>query len=101
MKLSENVQDTLCNKNLSEGKNKHFTGFGIIGPFLGPIKNAWYHIEKALLVVHGVCIKGSGLEKLLGKHNLSISGMENTILNVSVIKQVIYGLQISACAIYR
>ena len=41
-----------------------------------------FHIEKASLVVYGASIKGSGLEKLLGQSNLSISGMENTILTL-------------------
>ena len=34
------------------------------------------HIEKALLIVHGEFITGSGLDKLLGQSNLSITAME-------------------------
>ena len=59
------------------------------------------HIEKALLIVHGEFIKGSGLDKLLGQSNLSITGMENTVVNVTHVKRCRYGLQISACAIYQ
>ena len=59
------------------------------------------HIEKALLIVHGEFIKGSGLDKLLGQSNLSITGMENTVINVTDIKRCRYSLQISACAIYQ
>ena len=57
------------------------------------------HIEKALLIFHGEFTKGSGLDKLLGQSNLSITGMENTVVNVTDIKRCRYGLQISACAI--
>ena len=59
------------------------------------------HIEKALLIVHGEFIKASGLDKLLSQSNLSITGMENTVVNVTDIKRCRYGLQISACAIYQ
>ena len=59
------------------------------------------HIEKALLIVHGEFIKGSGLDKLLGQSNLSITDKENSVVNVTEIKSCIYGLQISACAIYQ
>ena len=55
------------------------------------------HIEKALLLVHGEFIKGSGLDKLLGQSNLSITGMEDTFVNVTDTKRCIYALQISAC----
>ena len=70
------------------GNSKYFSLFG------------GFHIEKALLIVHGEFIKGSGLDKLLGQSNLSITGMENTVVNVTDIKRCRYGLQISACAIY-
>ena len=59
------------------------------------------HIEKTRLIVHGEFIKGSGLDKLLGQSNLSITGMENTVVNVTDTKKCRYGLQISACAIYQ
>ena len=59
------------------------------------------HIEKALLIVHGEFITGSGLDKLLGPSNLSITAMENTVVNVTDIKRCRYGLRISACAIYQ
>ena len=71
------------------GNSKYFSLFGGL------------HIEKALLIVHGEFIKGSGLDKLLGQSNLSITGMENTVVNVTDIKRCRYGLQISACAIYQ
>ena len=71
------------------GNSKYFSLFGGL------------HIEKALLIVHGEFIKGSGLDKLLGQSNLSITGMENTVVNVADIKRCRYGLQISACAIYQ
>ena len=70
------------------GDSKYFTLFGGL------------HIEKAF-IVHGKFIKGSGLEKLLGQSNLSITGLDNAVLNVSDIKRSRYGLQLSACAIYQ
>ena len=57
------------------GNSKYFSLFGGL------------HIEKALLIVHGEFIKGSGLDKLLGQSNLSITGMENTVVNVTDIKR--------------
>ena len=49
----------------------------------------------------GEFIKSSGLEKLFGQRHLSITGMENIFVNVSDIKRCRYGLQLSACAIYK
>ena len=46
-------------------------------------------------------IKGSGLDKLLGQSNLSITGMENTVVNVTDIKRCRCSLQTSASAIYQ
>ena len=71
------------------GNSKYFSLFG------------GFHIEKALLIVHGEFIKGSGLDKLLGQSNLSITGMENTVVNVTDIKRCRYSLQTSASAIYQ
>ena len=71
------------------GNSKYFSLFGGL------------HIGKALLIVHGEFIKGSGLDKLLGQSNLSITVMENTVVNVTDIKRCRYGLQVSACAIYQ
>ena len=62
------------------GNSKYFSLFGGL------------HIEKALLIVHGEFITGSGLDKLLGQSNLSITGMENTVVNVNDIKRCRYGL---------
>ena len=56
------------------------------------------HIVKTLLIVYG---EFNGLDKLLSQSNLSITGMENTVVNVTDIKRCRYGLQISACAIYQ
>ena len=58
-------------------------------------------MKKAPLIVHGEFIKDSGLDKLLGQSNLSITSMENTVVSVTDIKRCRYGLQISACAIYQ
>ena len=57
------------------------------------------HIEKALLIAHGEFITGSGLDKLLRESNWSITGMENTFINVTDIKRCRHNLQISACVI--
>ena len=59
------------------------------------------HIEKALIIVHGEFTDGNDLDKLLGQSNLSITGMENTVINVTDIKRCRYSLQISASAIYQ
>ena len=59
------------------------------------------HVEKSLLTVHGEFIKGSDLPELLGQSNLSITGIENTTVDVNHIKRARYGLQISACVIYH
>ena len=74
--------------------------------FSEPFSNSKYfslfgrlHIEKALLIAHGKFITGSGLDKLLRESNWSITGMENTFVNVTDIKRCRYSLQISACVI--
>ena len=59
------------------GNSKYFSLFGGL------------HIEKALLIVHGEFIKGSGLDKLLGQSNLSITDKENSVVNVTEIKRCI------------
>ena len=44
------------------------------------------HVEKCLLVIHGQYTTGSELSMLLGKSNLSIIGLENTLVNANDIK---------------
>ena len=62
---------------------------------------AGMHVEKFLLVIVGQYTKGSGLEKILGKSNLSVIGLENIMVNASDIKRARYALQVSACAIFK
>ena len=59
------------------------------------------HVEKCVLGIHGQYTKGSGLSKLLGKSNLSISGLENTLVNANNIKCARYAVQVAACALYE
>ena len=59
------------------------------------------HVEKSLLVIHGQFIKGSCLAEVLGKSNLSVIGLENTLLNANDIKRARYAVQVAACAIYE
>ena len=54
-----------------------------------------------MLVVHGQYTKGSGVSKLLGKSNLSIIGLENTLVNANNIKRARYAVQVAACALYE
>lgn len=74
--------------------------------FLHLFQNYFYlfgglHVEKSLLVIHGQFIKGSGLAEVLGKSNLSVIGLENTLLNANDIKRARYAVQVAACAIYE
>ena len=57
--------------------------------------------RKTLLIIHGKFIEGSGLDKRLDQRNLSITAIENRVVNITDIKSCRYGLQISACAIYQ
>ena len=59
------------------------------------------HVEKSLLVIHGEYIKGSGLSNVLGKCNLSVIGLENTLVNATDIKRARYAIQVAACAVYE
>ena len=59
------------------------------------------HVEKSLLVIHGEFIKGSGLSNVLGKCNLSVIGLENTLVNATDIKRARYAIQVAACAVYE
>ena len=57
------------------------------------------HIEQSTQVLHGLLIKGSGLEGVLSKSNLSTSGT-STIVDTNDLKRTRYCIQVSACSIY-
>ena len=69
------------------GPDKYFCLFGSL------------HIEKSILALCGIMIKGSGLDAILSCCELSIVGSES-LVTVNHIKKARYCLQVSICMIY-
>ena len=57
------------------------------------------HIEQAVQSLHGILIKGSGLDAVISRSELSTSGT-STIVDVNDLKRTRYCIQVSAGAIY-
>ena len=57
------------------------------------------HIEQALLVIHGILIKGSGLLEILTQNKFSTIGL-GAAVDVNSIKRARYALQFSLCALF-
>ena len=57
------------------------------------------HIEQALLIMHGILIKGSGLLEILTQNKFSTIGM-GAAVDVNSIKRARYALQLSLCALF-
>ena len=57
------------------------------------------HIEQALLVVHGLLIKGCGLVEILTQNKFSTIGMAAAV-DVNNIKRARYTVQITLCALF-
>ena len=57
------------------------------------------HIEQALLIIHGLLIKGSGLHEILTQNKFSTIGM-GAAVDVNNIKRARYALQLSLCALF-
>ena len=57
------------------------------------------HIEQALLIIHGLLIKGSGLPEILTQNKFSTIGM-GAAVDVNSIKRARYTLQLSLCALF-
>ena len=57
------------------------------------------HVEQALLVIHGILIKGSGLCEILTQNKFSTIGMSAAV-DVNNIKRARYALQLSLCALF-
>ena len=57
------------------------------------------HIEQALLVIHGILIKGSGLLEILTQNKFSTIGL-GAAVDVNSIKRARYALQLSLCALF-
>ena len=58
------------------------------------------HIEHTNLLIHGELIKGSVLEDVLEKNNLSTKGT-SAVIDANHIKRARYCLQVSLCVIYK
>ena len=57
------------------------------------------HIEQALLIIHGLLIKGSGLHEILTQNKFSTIGL-GAAIDVNNIKRARYALQLSLCALF-
>ena len=57
------------------------------------------HIEQALLIIHGLLIKGSGLLEILTQNNFSTIGLAAAV-DVNNIKRARYALQLCLCALF-
>ena len=58
------------------------------------------HIEQALLTVHDLLIKGSGLYEILTQNKFSTIGM-GAVVDVNNIKRARYAVQISLCSLFK
>ena len=57
------------------------------------------HIEQSIQVLHAALIKGSGLDGVLSRADLSTSGT-STIVDVNDLKRTRYCIQVAACSIF-
>ena len=58
------------------------------------------HIEQALLSIHGLLIKGSGLFDILTQNKFSTIGMRS-VVDVNNIKRARYAVQVSLCSLFK
>ena len=58
------------------------------------------HIEQALLSIHGLLIKGSGLFDILTQNKFSTIGM-GSVVDVNNIKRARYAVQVSLCSLFK
>ena len=59
------------------------------------------HIEQQLLKICGQLVRGSGLDDIMGKANLSYIGLKTAFTDVNDIKKAFYSLQIIVICLYK